>query len=99
MSEPPHCRTGSPGQQIFEKLHKPFLDEARRLAPLLAQKPDHQLLGPLRVRGPAGGAAPRDRREAQPAQERPTSADSNRGAPGKPIRSVEKCMKPVFTKE
>jgi hypothetical protein len=32
-------------EQIFEQLQKPFLDEARRLARLLAQKPDHQLLG------------------------------------------------------
>jgi hypothetical protein len=33
-------------QQIFEKLQKPYRDEALRLARLLAQKPDHQLLGP-----------------------------------------------------
>jgi hypothetical protein len=32
-------------QRLFELLRQPFLDEARRLARLLAQKPDPQLLG------------------------------------------------------
>lgn len=32
-------------QQLFEQLQQPFLDEARRLARLLATKPDRQLLG------------------------------------------------------
>ena len=32
-------------QRLFEALQKPFLDEARRLARLLAAKPDRQLLG------------------------------------------------------
>ena len=32
-------------QRLFEALQQPFLDEARRLARLLAQKPDAQLLG------------------------------------------------------
>jgi hypothetical protein len=32
-------------QRLFELLQQPFLDEARRLARLLAQKPDSQLLG------------------------------------------------------
>jgi hypothetical protein len=32
-------------QRLFELLHKPFLDEARKLARLLAAKPDSQLLG------------------------------------------------------
>jgi hypothetical protein len=33
-------------QRLFEALQRPFLDEARRLARLLAAKPDAQLLGP-----------------------------------------------------
>ena len=33
-------------EQIYQQLQKPFLDEARRLARLMAQKPDPQLLGP-----------------------------------------------------
>jgi hypothetical protein len=33
-------------QRLFEALQQPFLDEARRLARLLAAKPDRQLLGP-----------------------------------------------------
>jgi hypothetical protein len=32
-------------QRLFEALQGPFLDEARRLAELLASKPDAQLLG------------------------------------------------------
>jgi hypothetical protein len=32
-------------QQLFEQLQQPFLDEARRLARLLASKPDRELLG------------------------------------------------------
>jgi hypothetical protein len=32
-------------QRLFEALQAPFLDEARRLAELLASKPDAQLLG------------------------------------------------------
>jgi hypothetical protein len=32
-------------QRLFEALQGPFLDEARRLAELLAAKPDAQLLG------------------------------------------------------
>ena len=32
-------------QRLFELLQQPFLDEARRLARLLAAKPDHKLLG------------------------------------------------------
>lgn len=32
-------------QRLFEALQQPFLDEARRLAELLAAKPDAQLLG------------------------------------------------------
>ena len=32
-------------QQLFEQLQKPFLDEARQLARLLAGKPDRELLG------------------------------------------------------
>jgi hypothetical protein len=32
-------------QRLFEALQRPFLDEARRLARLLASKPDSQLLG------------------------------------------------------
>ena len=32
-------------QRLFEALQQPFLDEARRLARLLAAKPDSQLLG------------------------------------------------------
>jgi hypothetical protein len=32
-------------QRLFEALQQPFLDEARRLAELLASKPDTQLLG------------------------------------------------------
>jgi hypothetical protein len=32
-------------QRLFEALQQPFLDEARRLARLLAAKPDRQLLG------------------------------------------------------
>ena len=32
-------------QRLYEALQQPFLDEARRLARLLAQKPDAQLLG------------------------------------------------------
>jgi hypothetical protein len=32
-------------QRLFEALQQPFLDEARRLARLLASKPDAQLLG------------------------------------------------------
>ena len=32
-------------QRLFEALQRPFLDEARRLAGLLASKPDGQLLG------------------------------------------------------
>ena len=32
-------------QRLFELLRQPFLDEARRLARLLAAKPDDQLLG------------------------------------------------------
>jgi hypothetical protein len=32
-------------QRLFEALQGPFLDEARRLAELLASKPDTQLLG------------------------------------------------------
>jgi hypothetical protein len=32
-------------QRLFELLQQPFLDEARRLARLLAAKPDAQLLG------------------------------------------------------
>jgi hypothetical protein len=40
----------TPGQQaeaqrLFDLLRGPFLDEARRLAELLASKPDAQLLG------------------------------------------------------
>jgi hypothetical protein len=33
-------------QRLFEVLQRPFLEEARRLARLLAAKPDSQLLGP-----------------------------------------------------
>ena len=33
-------------QRLFEALQQPFLDEARRLARLLATKADEQLLGP-----------------------------------------------------
>jgi hypothetical protein len=33
-------------QRLFEALQQPFLDEARRLARLLAAQPDSQLLGP-----------------------------------------------------
>jgi hypothetical protein len=33
-------------QRLFEALQQPFLDEARRLARLLATKADAQLLGP-----------------------------------------------------
>ena len=33
-------------QRLFELLQQPFLDEARRLARLLAAKPDDRLLGP-----------------------------------------------------
>ena len=32
-------------QRLFEALQRPFLDEARRLARLLAAKPDDKLLG------------------------------------------------------
>jgi hypothetical protein len=32
-------------QRLFELMQKPFLDEARKLARLLAARPDHQLLG------------------------------------------------------
>jgi hypothetical protein len=32
-------------QRLFELLQQPFLEEARRLARLLAAKPDSQLLG------------------------------------------------------
>jgi hypothetical protein len=32
-------------QRLFEALQQPFLGEARRLARLLAAKPDHRLLG------------------------------------------------------
>jgi len=32
-------------QRLFEILQQPFLDEARRLARLLAAKPDNKLLG------------------------------------------------------
>jgi hypothetical protein len=32
-------------QRLFELMQKPFLDEARKLARLLAAKPDAQLLG------------------------------------------------------
>ena len=32
-------------QQLFEHLQRPFLDEARRLARLLAAQPDRELLG------------------------------------------------------
>jgi hypothetical protein len=32
-------------QQLYEQLQQPFLDEARRLARLLASKPQRQLLG------------------------------------------------------
>jgi hypothetical protein len=32
-------------QRLFQALQQPFLDEARRLARLLAAKPDTQLLG------------------------------------------------------
>jgi hypothetical protein len=32
-------------QRLFDALQRPFLDEARRLAELLARKPDRQLLG------------------------------------------------------
>lgn len=32
-------------EQLFQSLQQPFLDEARRLARLLASKPDDQLLG------------------------------------------------------
>ena len=32
-------------QRLFELMQKPFLDEARHLARLLAAKPDGQLLG------------------------------------------------------
>lgn len=32
-------------QQLFEQLQRPFLEEARRLARLLVQKPDAQLFG------------------------------------------------------
>jgi hypothetical protein len=32
-------------QRLFDALQGPFLDEARRLAELLASKPDAQLLG------------------------------------------------------
>jgi hypothetical protein len=32
-------------RRLFEILQQPFLDEARRLARLLAAKPDHKLLG------------------------------------------------------
>jgi hypothetical protein len=32
-------------QRLFEALQEPFLEEARRLARLLAAKPDRQLLG------------------------------------------------------
>jgi hypothetical protein len=32
-------------QRLFKALQQPFLDEARRLAELLARKPDAQLLG------------------------------------------------------
>jgi hypothetical protein len=32
-------------QQLFEQLQQPFLDEARRLARLLASKPPRELLG------------------------------------------------------
>jgi len=32
-------------QQLFEQLQQPFLDEARRLARLLASKPQRELLG------------------------------------------------------
>jgi len=32
-------------QRLFEQLQQPFLDEARRLARLLASKPDRELLG------------------------------------------------------
>ena len=32
-------------QRLFGLLQQPFLDEARRLARLLAAKPDHKLLG------------------------------------------------------
>ena len=32
-------------QRLFDALQQPFLDEARRLAELLASKPDAQLLG------------------------------------------------------
>jgi hypothetical protein len=33
-------------QRLFELLQQPFLDEVRRLARLLASKPDDRLLGP-----------------------------------------------------
>ena len=32
-------------QRLYDLLQRPFLDEARRLAELLASKPDAQLLG------------------------------------------------------
>ena len=32
-------------QRLFELMQQPFLDEARRLARLLAAQPDHRLLG------------------------------------------------------
>ena len=32
-------------QRLYQALQQPFLDEARRLAELLASKPDAQLLG------------------------------------------------------
>lgn len=46
MSETPlSAEQQALAEQIYEQLQKPFLDEARRLARLMAQKPDQQLLG------------------------------------------------------
>ena len=38
-------------QRLFEALQQPSLDEARRLAPLLASEPDRQLLGATEFEG------------------------------------------------
>ncbi len=46
MTDTPLTREQEAGaQRLFELLQKPFLDEARALARLLAAKPDAQLLG------------------------------------------------------
>lgn len=47
MADLPLCpEQEAQAQRLYELLQQPFLDEARRLARLLAAQPDSQLLGP-----------------------------------------------------